>query len=433
MESTNPTPQKQPLIWRDQLESPRFYLSGVLIFLGLLLLWMAFSKIDRVVRIEGKIIPAGRSQQIQHLEGGILSAVNVTEGSHVHRGDVLLSVDSTRTEATLADTRIKLNSQRARVIRLAAEVQHKGTLVFPPDLAPLAVAKDELELFQARRRKLEQEIAVHKSTIDQRNADIEEAQQRRTRLSTELDTAHQRLELQKNMAARGATSRMEVLEAQGREQRLNTEMGEAAAAIPKLNAAISEEQARIETIRADFYSQSQNDFVQATAEVERLKQSLTTDTDRMQRTEVRAPADGVVNRIAVNTVGGVIKPGDNLVELIPQSDEILIEGKVNPRDRGDLHAGLDANIRVSAFDAGELGLLKGQVTEVGADSISDGRTDPYYQVTTRVKHVPSTYLHNNFIPGMTVTVDVVTGKRTVLAYLLAPVTKFTYNMFKDPR
>ena len=415
------------------LESPRFYLYCILGFLLVLLLWMAIAHVDRVVRIEGKIIPAGRSQQIQHLEGGILRSVNTTEGAHVRRGDILLTVDSTRSEATLIDTRTKLLSQRARAVRLEAEVQGRNTLAFPPELAQLPVAKDELQLFTARRRKLEQEVAVHTSAIAQRSADIDEAGQRKIRLTSEVETAHQRVELEKTMAARGAASRMEVLEAQSREQRLNTEIGEATAAIPKLMASISEEHAHIEAIKADFNSQSQSDYLQTTSEIDRLKQSLTMDTDRMRRTDVRAPVDGVVNRIDVNTVGGVIRAGENLIELIPQSDEILIEGRVNPRDRGYLHSGLEANIRVSAFDAGELGILKGQVTEVGADSISDAHTEPYYQVMTRVKMIPDAYLQNNFIPGMTVTVDVVTGRRTILAYLLSPVTKFTYNMFKDPR
>ena len=415
------------------LESTRAYLYSVLLLVLVLVLWMAFANVDRVVRIEGKIIPAGRSQQIQHLEGGILSALNTVEGAHVKRGDVLLTVDSTRSEATLTDTQIKLNSERARAVRLDAEVNDRKALVFPPELAALPVAAEERRLFESRRNKLEQEIAVRKSTIAQQLAEIDEAEQRKVRLLAESETAHTRYELEKGMAAKGGTSRMEVLEAQSREQRLATEIGEANAAIPKLKSSIAEEQARIEAVRAEFNSQSQADYVQASAEIDRLKQSLATDVDRLKRTEVRAPVDGVVNRIAVNTVGGVIKPGEDLIELIPQSDEVLVEGRVNPRDRGYLHSGLDANIRVSAFDAGELGILKGQVTEVGADSISDGRSEPYYQVMTRVKLIPQAYMKNNFIPGMTVTVDVVTGKRTILAYLMSPVTKFTYNMFKDPR
>ena len=418
---------------KEALETPRYYLYSVLVLLFVLVLWMSFANIDRVVRIEGKIIPAGRSQQIQHLEGGILSAVKTSEGAHVKQGDVLLLVDSTRTEATLTDTQIKLNSLLVKAIRLDAEVNGKRALLFPSNLEKLPVALEEQRLFDARRHKLEQEIAVRNSTINQRQADIDEAGLRKTRLVAEAETAHTRVELEKGMALKGGASRMEVLEAQSREQRLNTEIGEASAMIPKLKASIQEELARIEGLRAEFRSQAQADYVATMSEVERQKQSLATDTDRMNRTEVRAPADGVVNRIAVNTVGGVIKPGENLIELTPLSEEVLVEGRVNPRDRGYLRTGLDANIRVSAFDAGELGLLKGQVTEVGADSISDGHSEPYYQVTTRVKQIPDTYFRNNFIPGMTVTVDVVTGKRTMLAYLLSPVMKFTYNMFKDPR
>jgi len=418
---------------KEAVETPRNHLYAVLVCLFLLLLWMSFANIDRVVRIEGKIIPAGRSQQIQHLEGGILSAVKTTEGAHVKQGDVLLLVDSTRTEAILTESQIKLNSLMVRAIRLDAEVNGKRSLVFPAALEKLPVAVEEQRLFDARRHKLEQEIAVRNATINQRQADIDEAQLRKSRLVVEAETAHTRVELEKNMAQKGGASRMEVLEAQSREQRLVTEIGEASAMVPKLKASIQEEQARIEGLRAEFRSQAQADYVATMSEVERQKQSLATDTDRMKRTEVRAPVEGVVNRIAVNTVGGVIKPGENLIELTPVSDELLVEGRVNPRDRGYVRTGLDANIRVSAFDAGELGLLKGQVTEVGADSIADGHSEPYYQVTTRVRQIPDSYVRNNFIPGMTVTIDVVTGKRTMLAYLLSPVLKFTYNMFKDPR
>jgi adhesin transport system membrane fusion protein len=414
-------------------ERPQLFLGAMLLLVLALPVWLSTAHVDQVVRVEGRVIPAGRSQQIQHLEGGIVASINTAEGASVRRGDLLLTIDDTTVAATLSEAQIKLNSQRVRAVRLEAEANNQNTLDFPADLANLPVTAAEQSLFQARRAKLNQEIAVHESTIVQHTGEIEEARQRRVRLLAESETATQRLEMQQKMAAQGAASNMDVLEAQSREQRLRTEIGEAESAIPKLEGAIAEERARIATAKAEFGAQAHNDLVAALEEIDGLRQRITGDADRMKRTEIRAPVDGVVNRIAVNTVGGVIKPGENLIELIPTTSGLLIEARARPRDRGYLQIGLDSQIRVSAFDAGEFGLLKGKVTGVGSDSIQDGKNDNYYQVNILVQNVPASYAGHVLVPGMTVTADVVTGRRTILAYLLSPVRKFTYAMFRDPR
>jgi len=235
------------------------------------------------------------------------------------------------------------------------------------------------------------------------------------------------------MAAHQAASKMEMLDAESREQRLKTEIGEVEGLIPKLKAAISEEQSRIEAARAEFRTTAQNELVLAMDESDRLQQISTAAADRLKRTEIRAPIDGTINRISVNTVGGVVKPGETLVELIPNTTAVLIEARAHPRDRGNLRPGLNAEIRVSAYDAGEYGLLKGKVTEVSADSIPDGQHDPYYQVNILVSDIPARYADRVMVPGMTVTADIVTGQRTVLGYLLSPLRKFSYNMLRDPR
>lgn len=416
-----------------RIEKPRLYFLGLLGLLALLLIWAALEPVDKVVRVEGKIIPAGRSQQIQHLEGGIISSINTVEGAMVKRGDLLLTIDKTSVGAALEEVNIKLTGQRARAIRLEAEAQNKGTLVFPPNIAAMPVAAAERNLFAARRAKLDQEIAVHQSTISERNAAIDAAQQRRARLISERDIAHQRLELVENMVAHGAASKIEVLDARGREQQLKTEIGRAEDEIPNLKAAIQEEKARIESARAEFSSQAHNDLVANLEQIDRLHQNVTGDADRLKRLEIRAPVDGLINRIAVNTVGGVVRAGENLIELIPKTDTVLIEAKASPRDRGSLHIGLDSEIRVSAFDASELGLLKGVLTEVGANSIQESQNEAYYLVSILVRTIPGSYAGHELIPGMTVTADIVTGRRTVLDYLLSPVRKFTHNMFRDPR
>ena len=414
-------------------EDPRRILVGIAVLMMSLIGWSALASIDQVVRVEGKIIPAGRSRQIQHLEGGIVSSIDTSEGSTVKKGDLLLTIDNTTAEASLADVRIKLNSQRARSIRLDAEISGRTTLNFPADLAALPVADAERHLFQARRTKLDQEIAVHQGAINQRKADIEEVEQRHSRLVAEKDTARQRLDMEQTMASHGAASRMEVLEAQSRDQRLKTEIGEAEGSIPKLRAAIAEESARIETAKADFAAQAHNDLVATLEEIDRLRQGMTASTDRLKRTEIRAPADGVINHLAVNSVGGVVKPGETIVELTPTTRSVVVEAKASPRDRGYLRTGLDAQIRLSAFDAAEMGLLKGRVIEVGSDSQTDPRNESYYQVDIQIDALPASYGGRDIVPGMVATADIVTGKRTILAYLLSPIRKFTYAAFRDPR
>ncbi len=417
----------------SSLEEPRTYFVGLLVAIALLIVWAGVAQIDQVVRVEGKVIPAGRSRQIQHLEGGLIASIDTTEGAVVKQGDLLLTIDDTMAGANLSEGTIKLNSQRVKAIRLEAETQNKSMLEFPSDLAHTSLAQAEQSLFAAKRTKLNQEIAVYQNTIRQRNADIQEAAQRRERLVTELATANQRLEMVQNMAAHGVASKMEVLEAQSRQQRIKTEIGETEGIAPKLKAAIAEEQSRIEARKAEYSSQSHDELVMALEEIDQLKHGIAAAADRLRRTEIRAPVDGIINRIAVNTLGGVVKPGDNLIELIPKTDEVLIEAKAHPRDRGHLRTGLDAEVRVSAYDTSELGMLKGKVTEVSADSIQEVRAEPFYQVNILVKSVPPSYDGHALVPGMTMTADIVTGRRTFLAYLLSPLCKFTYNSFRDPR
>ncbi len=415
------------------LESSRSFICLVALLIVALLVWMSVAEIDRVIRVQGKIIPAGKSQQIQHLEGGILSKISVQEGDLVHKGDLLLTIDNTLAGATLSENKVRLESARVHAARLQAEVDGKDKLDFPDDLASLTIAAAEQRLFEARRASLEQELAVHKSVITQRMAEYAEATSRKERLSSELVTATERTGLVENMARNQAASKLEVLDAKSRQQSLRTQLGDVSSMMPKLQAAIQEAKARIESARSEFKSQAQKELVETLAEIDRLTQVGTAAADRLRRTEIKAPVDGIINAIAVNTVGGVIKPGDRLIEITPFTDSVLVEGRALPRDRGYLKPGLKTEIRVSAYDPAEFGLLEGKVVKVGADSMQDADNQSFYQVNIVVNAIPDKYTGLDLIPGMTVTADVVTGRRTILAYLLSPLRKFSYNMFRDPR
>lgn len=415
------------------LEGVEIYLAIVAAASLLLVIWMSFAHIDRVVRVGGKIIPAGRSQEIQHLEGGIVSAILVHEGQLVKKGDVLLQIEDTKAGADLGETTANLQAQEARAARLQAESTGADTISFPSDIAGTPIAAGEQALFVSRREKLRQETAVHRNAMEQQQARLAEASRRIGSLSSELEVASKRVGLMRDMASRQAASKLELLDAQSGEGNLQTQLGEARASIATSKSAIAEERSRMEGANAEFRSQAQSDLVATTAEITRLKQIKISATDRVRRTEIHAPADGIINHMQINTLGGVVRPGEALLELIPSTDAILIEAKALPKDRANLRAGLNANIRVSAYDVGELGTLKGKVTQVSADTLAEPNGSSYYRVNLLVEHVPDSYRDRELVPGMTATADIVTGNRTIMGMLLAPLRKFTYGMFRDGR
>jgi len=409
------------------------FLAAIFVAVFALLGWMSVAQVDRVVRVEGRIVPAGRAQQIQHLEGGIVAAIAAHEGDVVKKGDLLIAIDDTTAGANLGESQTKLASQKLRAARLEAEVAGASSVSFPAALAKGEAAAAEVSLFDSRKSKLEKETKIHQQAILQHQLELKDAESKLASLLDEKTVAKKRSEMVASMATRGAASQMELLEAQSREKRLETEIGSTQNAKPRLQAAIAEEEARISAMRADFRSSAQNELVAALADIDRFSNVVTAEADRMKRTEIKAPIDGVINRLAVNTVGGVVKPGESLVEITPTTQGSLIEARALPKDRGDLRAGLPAKIRVSAYDVGELGFLEGRVTEISPDTVQDPKGEAYFRVKILVDALPASYADKPLMPGMTALGDVVTGRRTLLSYLLSPFRKFTNNMFRDSR
>jgi adhesin transport system membrane fusion protein len=415
------------------LENPRNLLVAVAGTLFLLVVWAALVDVERVVRVEGRLIPAGKSQQIQHLEGGIVATIDTAEGATVAKGDRLLTIDNTSADATVGESQAKLSSERIRVARLQAEAEGRDGFALPAELAGSPSAAVERQLFLARKQKADQEIRVYSEQLQQKSAELHDVISRKKRLEGELETARQRSTMISNLLSRNAASQMEVLDAKSREQRLQTEIGDAEGAAPKLRAAVAEMEARVQEARARFRAEAQAELSKSMSEIERLEQVLTSQSDRLTRTEVRAPVSGVVNRLSVTTVGGVIKPGETIAEITPFTSTLQIEARATPKDRGELRAGLPAHIRISAHDVASLGVLGGRVIDVGADTITDSKGDSYYRVTLLVDNIPPSYEGRLMTPGMTTTGDIVIGKRTMLNYLLSPFNKFAYNAFRDAK
>lgn len=393
--------------------------------------WMALAEVDRVVHTQGRIIPSGKQQLVQHLEGGIVSKVFVKEGDTVQAGQSLIAVSDLMANSSRGEKRARLEGLLARAARLQAEAE--GTRFAPPagvDANSPAMS-NELDAFTARQAKLSQTLRVLDEQINQRRQELAEHEVRAKGLTGELDVARQQLSLVTAMHAKNAASQLELLEAKAKHERLTTQIREAEAALPRLRAGAQELQARHAEVAAQFRSEARSGLSDTRIELERLQQELGAEDDRVRRTVINAPMSGTVNKVFFNTVGGVVKSGDTLMELTPSQSSVVIEARVSPSERGAMQVGQRAVVKVAAFDYTTYGTLEGKVTEISADSLPDERGERYFRVGIDVDPASAKQFGQALTPGMTVMADAVTGQRTVLQYLLSPIRGLNSTAFRE--
>jgi adhesin transport system membrane fusion protein len=421
-----------PLGATRRLRKPRALLYAVAAIVVLMLLWMALAKVDRVVRTQGRVIPSGKAQLLQHLEGGIVSKVFVKEGDVVKRGQNLIAVSDLMANASRGEKNAHLSGLMARAARLQAEAE--GATRFTPPAGISANSPEvlnERNAFTARQGRLQQTTRVLEEQALQKRHETSEQQAQRKGLTQELDVARQQLALISNLIARNAGSQMELLDARAKVERLSTQIQQSETSAPRLAAAEQELRARMGEVIAQFRSEARSALADTQVELQRLRQEMSTENDRVTRTMVRAPADGIINKLLFNTVGGVVKPGDTLMELTPTDEAVVIEARVQPGERGSLQVGQQAIVRVAAFDYTVFGALKAKVTEVSADTLSDERGERYFRVGMAVAPQSLHDFGQVLSPGMTVSADAVTGQRTVLQYMLSPIRGIGSTAFRD--
>lgn len=396
----------------------------------LFLLWASLAKVDVIVRTEGRIVPAGKSQIIQHLEGGIVRNILVHEGQKVSAGQVLIELSDVQVKSSLDQEESKSTTLRGREARLIAESSGANSISFPKEMQDPEVRKAETLAFEARRARVADEVRVLRDQNAQKRGEISEAESRRKNLASELEVAQQQYKVIENLRHNGAASNLELLDSQSKVQRLTSQIAEAEAAIPRLKAAMAETESKVGEVWARYRAEASSELTQLRGEIEKSGFEIDTNKDKLSRNQVKAPVSGIINRMSVTTIGGVIKPGEPLMEITPADQNVLIEARAKPNDRANLRHGLLAHIRLGAYDYATFGTLNGKVSDVSADTLLDEREGRYYRVMLEAKG-------NNqdieILPGMTAVADIVVGKRTVISYLLSPLLRFSDRALRDPR
>ncbi|NVK74969.1 MAG: HlyD family type I secretion periplasmic adaptor subunit [Oceanospirillaceae bacterium] len=412
----------------------RIILWVIFLFISSALVWAYYTSLDEVTVGEGKVIPSSQVQQIQNLEGGILKEINVKVGQVVDTDQVLMTIENTEAVSSLREQQAESINLQVRATRLQAESYGKKP-EFDPEIKkehPSVVSR-ELDLYNNRLESLRTNQSSFQQQIEQKKQEIVELEAKRDNLKKSYKFSKEELNLTRPAFEQGAVSRVELLQLERDVNQLQGDLEATELAIPRARSALKEAQSNLQQSEAKFRADAQEDLTKVKSKLDQLKESNVSLEDKVSRTQVRSPVKGIVKQIQINTVGGVIRPGMNLLEIVPIEDSLLIEAKVRPENIGFIKPGLSAVVKLSAYDFAIFGGLHGVVENISADTILDEEGNSFYLVRVRTD---KNYLGTKesplpIIPGMQASVDIITGKKTLLDYLLKPILKAKQNALRE--
>nr|WP_262411934.1 HlyD family type I secretion periplasmic adaptor subunit [Pseudomonas sp. Wu6] len=422
-----PLPEVNKALIEDAPRVIRLTIWAIIAFFVFLVVWAGFSEIDEVTRGDGKAIPSSKLQKIQNLEGGIVAELYVKEGQIVEAGAPLIRLDDTRFVSNAGETEALRLAMQLRVERLSAQVDDRP-LTIPDDVLKAAPsqAANERSLYESRRQQLKDEVGGLQEQLVQRQQELREFTSKQSQYRSQLSLQRQEINMSEPLVAQGAVSPVEVLRLKRAEMETRGQLDATTLAIPRAESAIKEVQRKIDETRGKFRSEALTQLNEARTELNKAESTGRALEDRVSRTLVTSPVRGIVKQLLVNTVGGVIQPGSDMVEIVPLDDTLLVEAKIRPQDIAFLHPGQEAVVKFTAYDYTIYGGLKAKLERIGADTITDeDKKTTYYMITLRTdrSHLGTDEKPLLIIPGMVASVDIITGKKSILSYLLKPIIK----------
>ena len=420
--------------WSRIMQTPvkaRGLLYLVSIVLFLLIVWAYFAEIDEVAKGDGKVIPSQQLQVLQSYDGGIVQNILVTEGETVEAGQVLLRVDPTRFLSSLEENTTQFAALAAKVQRLSALTQG-SPLRFNSELLGKApeIAKNERRLYNSNLAELDEVAAGSDSRITQRRQDVEEERASLSQYKSMLLLSKKELTVTKPLLASGAVSEIEILRLERQIVELEGNITKSKVAIERGLNAIEEVIIAKEESRLKLINRWNQELTDATAEMATLQQSQTGLEDVVSQADIKSPINGTVQRLLINTIGGVITPGSQVVELIPQNDTLIVEAKVSPKDIAFIRKGQPAILKFSAYDFSIYGGMSAEVQHISADAITNDKDETYYLIRLETKKSVADESWT-ILPGMVVQVDILTGKKTVLNFILSPLFNVTSSALRE--
>ncbi|MBO2676812.1 HlyD family type I secretion periplasmic adaptor subunit [Shewanella algae] len=429
----------------DAPTSHRLIIWSLAIMMLCFLSWAYFASLDRVTKGTGKVIPSSQVQVIQSLDGGILKEMYVQEGMLVKQGEPLVRIDDTRFRSDAAQQEQEVYSLQANVIRLQAELNSifisdmandwreqlkitKIPLVFPAELAEKEpeLVKRQQDEYAGRLDNLSNQVEIQARQIQQRQQETEELTSKIGTLSTSYRLVSRELELTKPLAQKGIVPEVELLKLERTVNDIQGELATLRVMRPKLKANMDEAILKRREAVLVYAADSRAQLNEMQAKLARMNEAQVGTKDKVSKAVITSPVNGTIKTININTLGGVVQPGIDIMEIVPSEDQLLIETRILPKDIAFLHPGLPAIVKVTAYDFTRYGGLKGTVEQISADTTQDEEGNSFYLVKVRTEEsslIKDDGTEMPIIPGMLTSVDVITGKRTVLEYILNPILR----------
>lgn len=400
----------------------------------LFLIWAALTQVDEITRGTGKVVPSGENKIIQNLEGGIVKEIYVKVGDSVKPNEALLKIDNEKSKSQLDSTSIKLLELSAKEIRLTAEANGEAFQISDKieKKMPLFIA-NERSLYLSRQKALNAKINALTDKKRQKEQELKETQERIIHLKRTNTLINEEVRMMEPMVRQGVKSKVAFMKLQREQSQIKSDLSSAKNEIPRIQAGISEIENNIKEAKISFMNKAKEELNEVTAEKMRVKENSEALADQIDRTIVRSPIHGVIQKLYVNTIGGVIQPGEDLVEIVPTDDVLWLEVKIKPSDIAFIYPGQKAVVKVSAYDFAIYGSLEGEVVHISADTTQDEKGNVFYtiHIKTKKNYLGTESKPLKIIPGMTVNVDIMTGKKSVLDYILKPILKAKQYTFTE--
>ena len=410
----------------------RQFLAMVVGLLVAFLAWASIAKLDRVTRGSGRVVSQERNNIVQHYEGGIIKNIFVAEGDRVEKGAVLFRIENSFAQADLAAANLELTTARLKRARLIAEANGAAEIDFADlaDTAAPGLIAQQVDFFKGRQAELTETLNIIDDQVEQKALALSEKRSRLKNKEREKALMAERLDSLRALSEAGAVPRNELLQNETLYQQVISQVSDLKFQIPQTESALEEVKGRRREAILSFQAEARRHLTDAEFAISKLEETIQAQRDRKRRFDVAAPIDGVINKLFVSTIDGVVSPGQKIAEIVSDNAPIEIEAKLSPADRARVWPGLPAIVKVSAYDFATHGGLEGAIVEISPDALKDEQGDIYFRVRIEA-NMQDLGPEKPVVPGMLAEVDIITGKQTILEYLLKPIRDVQVNALKE--
>ena len=409
-------------------------LISFLLTITIFIIWASIAQIDEIARGTGKVVPNGQNQIVQNLEGGIVSEILVKEGDSVVKDQILIKISNEKSSSTVASNDLKSYYLQAQIKRLQAELKRETFTYKLTDNQQLnTFFNNENELYLTNKKQLESTIQILKEQIKQKENELKDSRQTIKHMQFSVDAISKEVEMTRPMVARGIRSQVDFLKLQREQSEARQKLQSINLSIPRIESEILEINKKIDETNQINDSQTREKLNETITSLRDLEANSVASTDQVERTIVKSPSNGIVQKLHINTIGGSIKPAQDLIEIVPTDYKLIVEVKISPKDIAFIYHGQKAIVKFSAYDFSIYGGLDGNVINISPDTITEKDDKTYYlvRIETEKNFIGDKEKSMKIIPGMVADVDIITGKKTILDYILKPILKTKQYTFTE--